>query len=118
MKSKDYGLLVLTFKKDKTFEVDYNADGERDIWGRFELLDNRIKFIDDKPRIISDCYEAGFYYYKIEGNELNFDLLADQCKPRKEVLNDTMVRLSFGKKPLKKKGFCPLNTCPLPKKAK
>ena len=92
-KDKSQGPLILTFKKDGTFIVDSNADGQRDIWGRFELLENRIKFIDDKPRIISDCYEPGFFYYAIYKDELNFTLLADQCKPRKFILSLSFVRL-------------------------
>ena len=86
------GPLVLTFRKDQTFEVDYNADGKKDIWGQYELWEKRIKLTDDKPRVITDCFEPGFYYYAIDNNELHFDLLADHCRPRKYVLSLPMVR--------------------------
>ena len=91
-KDSSQGPLVLTFRKAQTFEVDYNADGKKDIWGQYELWENRIKFTDDKPREITDCFEPGFYYYLIKNHELYFDLLADHCRPRKYVLSLPMVR--------------------------
>src|SRR5947207_2598896 len=63
LKYSSLGPLVLTFDKDGSFVVDSNADGKRDIWGRYELLGNRVKLTDDLPRINTDCYEPGFYYY-------------------------------------------------------
>ena len=91
-KDSSQGPLVLTFRKNQTFEVDYNADGKKDIWGQYELWEKRIKLTDDKPRVITDCFEPGFYYYSIKNYELHFDLLADHCRPRKYVLSLPMVR--------------------------
>lgn len=91
-KYSSLGPLVLKFNKNGTFIVDSNADGKRDIWGRYELLDNRVKFIDDLPRINTDCYEAGFYNYSVVKGELNFDLVADHCKPRKYILSLRFVK--------------------------
>jgi len=86
------GPLRLIFTKDHQFEVDANGDGQKDIWGRFELFENRIKFIDDKPRIITDCYEPGYKTYTIEEGLLVFKEFADQCKPRKFILSHPMKR--------------------------
>jgi hypothetical protein len=91
-KYSSLGPMVLKFKKDGTFTVDSNADGKRDIWGRYELLDNRVKFTDEMPRVTTDCYEPGFYYYSVQKGELNFDLVADHCKPRKYILSLRFVK--------------------------
>ena len=97
LKDSSLGPLVLKFQKNGNFIVDANADGQRDIWGRYELLDNRVKFIDDLPRLNTDCYESGFYYYSVKNKELTFDLMADHCKPRKYILS-----LPFEKDPKKR----------------
>lgn len=92
LKNKSLGPLVLKFDKRGNFIVDSNADGKKDIWGRYELFGNRVKFIDDLPRLNTDCYEAGFYHYSVKKGELRFDLFADHCKPRKYILNLPFVK--------------------------
>ena len=90
---KTLGPLLLSFSDTGQFEVDANADGKKDIWGRFRLFENRITFIDDQPRVITDCYEPGFKTYTIEKDVLIFREYADQCKPRKFILKHPMVRV-------------------------
>ena len=91
-KYSSLGPLTLKFDKYGNFMVDADADGKKDIWGRYELLDNRVKLTDEQPRITTDCYEAGFYYYSVAKGELNFDLLADHCKPRKYILSLRFIK--------------------------
>jgi len=91
-KDRSLGPLTLTFLGDGTFEVDANADGNKDIWGRYKLLDNRVQLTDEEPRVTTECYEPGFHYFMIKNGVLKFELLADQCKPRKYILNLPMVK--------------------------
>lgn len=94
-KDEGMGPLVLSFHRDGTFIVDYNADGQRDIRGRYELFENRVTFIDDRPRVTTECYEQGFHYFFIEEETIQFTELAEQCKPRRAVLKQRMVRVKM-----------------------
>ena len=89
---KGLGPLVLTFSEDGRFLVDADSDGNKDIWGRYDLYGERIEFIDDMPWIISDCNEPGFHFYRIDQGTLLFSEFADSCRPRKDVLKRPMVR--------------------------
>jgi len=91
-KDPSQGPLILTFRKDKTYEVDHNADGKKDIWGTFSVHDGRVRFVDDEPRVTTDCYEPGFHTYSVVNDELTFELFADQCLPRKYILKLGWVR--------------------------
>ena len=91
--NQDNGPLKLYFLQDNRFEVDADADGTADIWGRYDLLGTRIRFTDDEPREVSDCYEPGFHEFVIEEKTLRFMEMADQCKPRKQVLKNEFVRI-------------------------
>jgi len=86
------GQLRLKFATDGQFEVDANADGIRDIWGKFILLENRVQFVDAQPRITSDCYESGFHTFRIDDGILKFSEFADQCKKRKFILRQSFVK--------------------------
>ena len=89
---KASGQLRLKFSKDGQFEVDADADGDRDIWGEFTLFRNRIQFVDAQPRITSDCYEPGFHIFTIDDGILKFREFTDQCKPRKFILKRPFKR--------------------------
>ena len=92
-KSTGCNPLVLSFRKDMTFEVDFDSNGTRDIWGRYELYADRIKFIDAEDECTTDCQEWAMYEYAIKGRELRFRLLADECRPRKYALSLTWQRV-------------------------
>ena len=64
------GPLVLSFRENNTFEVDFNDDGKKDIWGKFQRWSNRIIFRDNLAGIITDCYEPGIHTYTIKNNIL------------------------------------------------
>jgi len=92
---RSLGDLQLSFRRDGTYEVDYNADGEKDIWGWYDYFLEYMKFTDDEPRVITDCYEAGFHKPIVSSRELSFEVFADQCKPRKGVLSNTFERVTY-----------------------
>lgn len=100
--------LILTFKNDQTFEVDFQADGAKDIWGRYLIIGDMIKFDDADEKCRSDCTEPGFFHYHIRGNRLDFDYLADACVPRKSILKWEWVREKSPK-------FCLTCAYPLPR---
>ena len=89
---KSQGPLVLSFTQDGGFIVDAEADGKKDIWGRYELFGQRVEFVDAQPWIGSDCHESGFHDFTIEEGTLRFSESADSCLPRKSVLRQPMVR--------------------------
>ena len=81
------GPLVLRFKDDQTYEVDFEDDGKKDIWGRIEFWQDKLKMTGEKASYITDCRQAGFYGYSLKGNRLDFVELADECLPRKMALS-------------------------------
>lgn len=87
------GPLILSFKNNNTYQIDFNNDGQTDISGIYRLLGNRVRFTDDEPRVKTDCYESGFYYYTLKNSLLIFELFADQCKPRKFVLQQEWTQV-------------------------
>lgn len=80
---------TISFRSDNTFQVDVLNDKTADIWGTYQLFDNRIEFDDTHADKISDCLAPGFYLYSVSGKNLNFEVFADECFPRKKILNKT-----------------------------
>ncbi len=79
--------LVLTFRRNYTFAVDFEGDGKDDITGHYKFYLDMVEFTDDAPRVKSDCFDPGFYRYKIQGKTLTFELVTDTCPPRMSSLN-------------------------------
>lgn len=84
--------MVLTFTNDRRYLVDFNGDGQEDIWGKYELLRNRIRMDYEGAIKSTDCYTPGFYLFEVKKNVLVFDLIADQCIPRRMSLNVPRTR--------------------------
>lgn len=87
------GPVVLTFHKDRTFELDGDGDGKKDIGGTYELFENRVTFKEEYPQQMTQCTQWGYYNYAVEHANLNFTVMADQCDPRELVLSQPFVRL-------------------------
>lgn len=77
---------TLTFREDQTFQVDIGGDGVADIWGTYDLYGNRLKLTDTRSGGTTDCLHSGFYNYTINGRELSFEVFAEECAPRREIL--------------------------------
>ncbi len=87
-KSKDaHPLTTIKFRSDQVFEIDLGADGVVDILGNYEIFNNRIRLTYVRAPNNVNCYHSGFYNYVISRNDMSFDLFADECVPRKEVLS-------------------------------
>lgn len=91
-KTQTAGPMILTFTNDRRYLVDFNGDGQEDIWGKYELLRNRIRMDYEDAIDCTDCYTPGFYFFYIRKNELVFGLIADQCSPRRMSLSVPRTR--------------------------
>ncbi len=86
--------LVLKFRKDQTYEVDFEGDGTKDVWGKIEFWQDKIKFTQEKALNYIQCPEAGFYDYSIHHNELDLVEYADECDPRKISLKYPRLKIA------------------------
>lgn len=77
------GPLTLSFKPNYQYEVDFHGDGAKDIWGKIELFQNKIKMTEEKAAYRTDCRQAGFYDFQLTNEQLVFLEFADECLPRK-----------------------------------
>ncbi len=90
-KDRYQGSYVLTFD-DGSYAVDFDGDGNKDVWGRYELNWDEIRFTDKGGKIGEDCRESGKYQYNLSGNELKFKLVSDACASRVKSLAQLWVR--------------------------
>ncbi|MGE0268229.1 MAG: hypothetical protein AB7S78_07225 [Candidatus Omnitrophota bacterium] len=86
------GPMILTFTNDHRYLVDFDGDGQEDIWGKYELLRNRIRMDYEDAVNSTDCFTPGYYLFNIKKDELVFHLVADQCIPRRLSLNIPRTR--------------------------
>ena len=93
-KDPSAGPHTLTFQKDHAYTVDLNGDSAKDLWGRYEIYLDKVKFTDEGGQIGSTCHDSGYYRYKIQGNEVRFEFLGDQCSERIKALSAAWVRAS------------------------
>ena len=77
---------TLTFRTDETFQIDIGGDGIVDIEGTYDLYENRLKLADTDSGGTIHCLHSGFYNYAIHGQELNFEVFAEECTARQEIL--------------------------------
>ena len=93
-KDPNYGPQMLTFRRDGMYELDYDGNGVKDIWGTYRISQNWLIMNDIGGDFIFDCGQQGAYYYKVTGKELTFILMADQCPSRHEAMSVQWVRAS------------------------
>ena len=75
------------------YEVDFDGDGQTDVWGHYELNWNEIVFTDKRGKISADCRGSGQYTHKLSGDELKFTLIADSCAARVQSLGLIWIRM-------------------------
>ena len=71
---------------DETFQIDIGGDGMVDIKGTYDLYGNRLKLTDTDSGGTINCLHSGFYNYTIQGRELSFEVFAEECAARQEIL--------------------------------
>ena len=80
---------TLTFREDETFQLDVTGDGIVDSEGTYHLYGNRLKLIDTDSGATIHCFHSGFYNYTIHERELSFEVFAEECAARQEILTTT-----------------------------
>lgn len=86
--------LVIKFRKDQTYEVDFEGDGNKDVWGKIEFWQDKIKFTQENALDYIQCQEAGVYDYSIQRNKLDLVEFADECEARKISLKYPRLRIA------------------------
>jgi len=86
---------TITFRGDQTFQVDIGGDGIVDIAGTYALYGNRLKLTDSDFRGTTDCFHSGFYNYAIKKGELTFEVFAEECTARREILSVAWESISM-----------------------
>lgn len=74
---------TLELKKNSIFIFTAIAKEHSDSQGRYSLTENNITFEDDT------CYSLGTYTYRIDDNQITFELISDSCENRANALSGT-----------------------------
>lgn len=92
-KDQNFGPQVLTFRDDGIYEVDYDGDGEKDIWGSYRISRDWLFLNDLGGDFIFDCGQDGAYTYRVKNDIMTFMLMADQCPSRQEAMDVERVKI-------------------------
>ena len=87
------GSQILIFRKDGTYEVDYDGDGQKDILGRYRISRDWIFLNDFGGNFVFDCGQDGAYTYRVKNGVMTFMLMADQCPVRSEAMSAEWKRI-------------------------
>ncbi|GEM_PF-2621766 len=86
-KDPNFGPQILTFRDDEIYELDYDGDGKKDIWGSYRISRNWLFLNDLGGDFVFDCGQDGAYTYRVKGDIMTFMLMADQCPARHEAMS-------------------------------
>lgn len=92
-KDPENGPQRLTFKKDGTYQLDFEDDGKKDIWGRYRVSRDWVIMNDVGGDFVFDCGQQGAYTYRIEDDILTLNLMGDQCPSRAQAMSVEWKRL-------------------------
>lgn len=92
-KDPENGPQRLTFKKDGTYQLDFEDDGKKDIWGNYRVSRDWIIMNDVGGDFVFDCGQQGAYTYRIEDNILTLSVMGDQCPSRSQAMSVQWKRL-------------------------
>lgn len=88
-RESDNQTIIRSFTTDFKMQTDFYLDTEIDVWGFYELENDKILFKDLGG---AACGSDGQYEYKIVGDSLQFKVLNDNCEGRKSDLQHTWYR--------------------------
>jgi outer membrane protein assembly factor BamB len=88
-----YGFITAAFAPDGTFTM--GGPGWGNLSGTWKAANGEAEFVGVVPPA---CKEPGKYRYRIEGKQLRFELIGDNCMPRRMMLTDSKW-LPAGEKP-------------------
>ena len=83
----------LSFAKDGTYQLDFDGDGKKDIWGLYRISQNWIIMNDIGGDFVFDCGQQGAYSYRIANDVLTFRIMADQCPSRSQAMGEQWTRV-------------------------
>lgn len=89
-RKNDKRIITRTFTKDNKVQTDFYKNKEIDVWGKYEINNNRITFVDVGG---AACNTNGIYEYKITGDTLIFKEIDDKCNGRKSGLLSKWMRM-------------------------
>ena len=88
----------LVFLKDGTYQLDFDGDGNKDIWGQYRLSQDWIIMNDIGGDFVFDCGQQGAYSYRITDDVLTFKIMADQCPSRTQAMSVEWERVKEHKR--------------------
>lgn len=83
----------ITFAKDGTYQLDFDGDGKKDIWGLYRISQDWIILNDIGGDFVFDCGQQGAYSYRIVDDVLTFKIMADQCPSRSQAMSEQWARV-------------------------
>lgn len=87
------GQQKLKFLKDGTYELDFNGDGKKDIWGEYRQSQDWVIMNDIGGDFVFDCGQQGAYRFEITNDVLKFHIMGDQCQSRTQAMSVDWVRV-------------------------
>ena len=88
------GIQRLKFLRDGTYQLDFNGDGKKDIWGEYRLSQDWLIMNDVGGDFVFDCGQQGAYRFDITNDVLTFRLMGDQCQSRTQAMSVEWVRVN------------------------
>jgi hypothetical protein len=90
-----YGFLSATFSPDGTFAM--SGSGWPPLKGTWKASSGEVEFVVQNAP--SGCTEPGKYRYRVEGHELGFELVKDDCQSRRMMIGGS-TWFPAGEKPV------------------
>jgi outer membrane protein assembly factor BamB len=81
-----YGMLSGQFNADGTFSME--GGGWPRLVGTWTAADGVVEFIVSEPAGM--CSEPGRFAYAVEGTTVRFEMVSDDCEPRRYMLKDSV----------------------------
>lgn len=81
-----FGDLLAKFATDGTFTVDWS--GRPALKGSWKSEADQIELINSQKE--GRCVSPGRYRFRVEGSNVRFDLISDECKMRRMILDGTV----------------------------
>ena len=80
------------------------------VLGQYSLANNQITFQNTQGAFPDNCRGAGVYTFQINGNQLTFQLINDQCTERVNLLKKIWTRQDVFEKIVKRPSFFSIPT--------
>ncbi len=80
--------------KEGSYQLDFNADGEIEVTGKYELADGQMTIWDTggDPKVMCPGEAKGVYAVTITDAELTMKMISDECEGRGSIGVITMTR--------------------------